>query len=156
MRVSYCERWARHHKEMVNEMSSQEAERLHRDGGLYTAVFGEPARPDCFVEVNRDFYGVSFLDGLGREYLMYTFEETGPESLFLKEAIYREFKGDSDAVLRGTAYRFSVDGSVSIEKSEEPFKRSELTRGETDVRRNWMKKPAFGDYDELIKKERLS
>lgn len=65
------------------------------------------------LEVNKGFYGVSFFDEKKREYLLYNFEEVEGR-LFLKEAIHRDYAGDSVKPSAATAYRFKIDGSVTI------------------------------------------
>lgn len=152
--VTYWERWHRHAREPVVPLDSAQARRLDQEGNAYTVVLGEPQHPSCFIEVNRDCYGVSFLDDRKREHLMYTFEEVEPNKLFLKEAIYRDFDDSTDAILRGTVYRFSTNGHVSIERSEPPFHRATVTESQVEVSRNWEPKPVFGQYAGLVRKER--
>ena len=150
----YYERWHRYAKEPVGPLTEGAARTLHADGEPYTVVVGDPVRPSCFVEVASDFYGVSFLDDHGREYLMYTFEEAEQERVFLKEATHREYAGDSSSVAKGTVYRFWPDGRVMIERSEPPFQRAQVSESHADVSRNWERKPEFGQYEQLISKDR--
>jgi hypothetical protein len=151
--VTFWEGWHRHAREPVGSLSAEQAERRERNGRLYLVLLGNPEQPRCFIEVNGDFFGVSFLDEKKREHLMYTFEELEPQKLFLSEAIYREF-GASSTIVQGTAYRFTPGGQATVEHSEPPFNRSTITDVEIDVSKNWEPKPVFGDYASIARKER--
>ncbi len=85
---------------------------------------------------------------------MYTFEDVGDGRVFLKEAVYREFEGDSDTVTKATIYRFSPEGRVQLERGEKPFPGNRWSDGQSDVSRNWEPKPIFGDYRRIIRKDR--
>jgi hypothetical protein len=154
MEVSFCEGWFRHHKKIVGPMTEKKAKELEKKGKPYTVIIGKPDHPKCFIEINLGCYGVSFLDEYKREYLSYSFDESGNNMLFLDEVISREFEGTSDTVLSGTVYWFSPDGTVKIEKSQAPFQKAELIESKTDVSKNWEKKPEFGKYESLIREER--
>jgi len=154
MEMNFCERWFRQKKMIIGPMNIEKAKKLDQKGKPYTVIIGSSENPEFFIEVNKGFYGVSFLDDLKREYLLYNFEEITEGMLFLKEAIHREFDGKKDPVISGTVYRFSPDGTVKIEKSKAPFEKAEMFEKKTDVSKNWEKKPEFGKYENLIKKER--
>jgi len=152
--LSYYERWHRYAKEPVGLLTEEAARKLDAAAEPYTVVIGGPDRPYGFIEVSGDCYGVSFLDERGREYLMYTFEESGNGRVFLKEATHRDYEGDSDTVSKATIYRFWTDGRVMIERAEQPFKQTNVSESRTDVSRNWETKPTFGRYDQLLGKDR--
>jgi hypothetical protein len=153
-KVAYYEGWFRHAKKAVGPLRTDEAQRLDSTGEPYAVVIGDQDQPECFIEVSRGTYGVSFLDPLKREHLMYTFEDAGDGRVFLKEAVYREFDGESDTVAKATIYRFSRDGHVQVEKGEKPFRKAAVSDGAADVSRNWEPKPVFGEYRQIIRRER--
>ena len=154
LRAAYYEGWYRHSKEAVGPLAVEEARRLDAAGEPYAVVLGDPEQPHAFIEVSAGCYGVSFLDDFRREHVMYTFEDMGAGKLCLREVVNREFEGDSDTLARATIYRFSPNGRVQIEKGEKPFRQALVTDSQTDVDRNWEPKPAFGEYDGLIRKDR--
>ena len=154
--MSYFERWHRYYAEAAGALTDEDARRRHVAGEPYVVVIGDVRTPDAIIEVNRGFYGVSFLDHRQREYLLYNFALVENRRLFMKEAIYREFAGDEVRPKDATAYRFKPDGSVAIEKSSGAFNRSEITESQTDVSSNWEELPEFGEYERLIRKERTS
>lgn len=154
LRVLYGERWHRHGKELTRLLTPEKARLRDEKGEIYAVVIGDPAAPYCFIEVNGGYFGVGFLDEQKREYMSYTFDELEAGKLFLCEAAYREYKGRSDQVVRGTVYRFFPDGRSLVEKVEEPFRQAKVTEGRSDVSKNWEPKPSFGEYDGLIRKDR--
>lgn len=152
--LSYYERWHRYAKEAIGPLAEEAARRLHVADAPYVVVIGDPGRPYGFIEVCADCYGVSFLDERGREHLMYTFEDAGKGRVFLKEATYRDYEGESDAVSKAVIYRFWTNGRVMIERSERPFKQTSVSESRADVSRNWEMKPTFGEYGHLLRKDR--
>lgn len=154
--MSYFERWHRHYAEAAGALTNEDARRRHAAGEPYAVVIGDVRAPDAIIEVNRGFYGVSFMDHRQREYLLYNFALVDDGRLFLKEAIHREFAEDEARTKEATAYRFKPDGSVAIEKSSGAFNRSEMTESRTDVSSNWEEVPEFGGYERLLRKERTS
>jgi len=154
MEVSYCEGWFRHFKKISGLLSEEEAKNREKNGEVYTVIIGDHENPFCFIEINKGFYGVSFLDDYKREFLSYNFDEQENGLLFLKEAINTEFEGNSDNMLKNTAYWFTPDGNVKIGESKPPFQKVEVIEKKADVSRNWEKKPEFGKYENLIKKDR--
>jgi hypothetical protein len=153
-KVAYYEGWFRHAKKAVGPLRTDEARRLDSAGEPYAVVIGDQDQPECFIEVSSGIFGVSFLDALKREHLMYTFEDSGDGRVFLKEAVYREFDADSDTLATATIYRFSPDGRVQVEKGEKPFRKAVMSEGQVDVSRNWELRPVFGDYSRIIRRER--
>jgi hypothetical protein len=91
MRVTYCGTWHRHLRKPVEPLTPDQAKARDEAKEGYVAVVGEVDRPECFIEIRDGFYGVSFLDGEQREYLLYSFEELESGKLFLKEAIFRDY-----------------------------------------------------------------
>ena len=154
MEVSFCEKWFRHRKKIIGPLNREKAKEFDKNKKSYTALIGNPMQPHCFIEINLGCYGVNFLDKHKRVYLSYSFEEQENEMLFLIEAVYIEYEGNTDNMLTHTNYWFSPDGIVKIGKSEPPFQKVEVTEKKIDVVNNWEKKPEFGNYENLIKKER--
>lgn len=152
--LSYYERWHRHAREPIGPLDVEAARALDAKQEPYVVVVNESGKPSCFIEVTAgDFYGVSFLDEGLREYLAYTFEEIGGR-LFLKEAVHREFEGDSGTPARGSVYRYTPDGLASMDEGEAPFRKATVKEKRVDVSRNWEDVPRFGEYAPLLRKER--
>jgi hypothetical protein len=154
MKTTYFERWHRQNHEGIGPLDENEARERDATGAPFVVLIGDPEEPVNFIEMNRGFFGVSFLDREKREYLIYNFEVLDGNRLFLKEVIYREYDGETPRVTSATAHRFETDGRIVVESSKGTFDRAELRESRGDVRTNWEKKPPFGSYEKLIKKER--
>ncbi|MHB0972434.1 MAG: hypothetical protein ACYC7A_22385 [Thermoanaerobaculia bacterium] len=155
MRVNYFQIWHRQLRQAIEPLTPREAETRDKTGKPYVAVIGSEDHPDCFIEISRGFYGVSFLDPYRREYLMYSFEEIEPGKLFLREAIFREYDSDASKPLSASAYRFQPDGVVQVETGANPFNQAVRSSAIMDVSNNWEQKPSFGEYASIVQKERL-
>ena len=156
MLVNYCELWNRQHKEVIGPLTADSALERERNSQNYTVIIGNTRHPECFIEINpaTGFFGVSFLDHRQREYLAYGFILQLNGLLFLSQATYQEFEDNEDRPLRGTAYFFDTDGRMRIERGEQPFSAGLVSEGRFDPTTHWEKRPLFGQYGDLIRKER--
>jgi hypothetical protein len=153
MQFTYCRGWHRFKRKPVGPLSDQEAAQLHRLGKPYVAVSSNAGRAEAFLEINGEFFGVSFLDSDLREYLTYAFRRVAPRTLFLTRAVWREFSGRGEAVSSATIYHFKPSGDVSIEQTVSmPHVQVSSTRA--DVAANYEREPEFGSYEGLLVKER--
>jgi hypothetical protein len=130
----------------------------HEKRKVYFVTIYKNDNPINFLEVNNDFFGVGFLDEFKREYMSYTFSEVESGKLFLKEVAYWEFSGDTDKVLKSTFYKFTEEGELVIEKTDEITFESKIqtAQDKIDVLGNYEDYPEFGAYEAIINKERLS
>lgn len=133
----------------------------HDNQLLYFATIFVNEKPYCYLEINKGFYRVSFLDDLLRTYMSYDFygsdyEKVYGDKLFLGKIIFWEFKGDAEEMVKITDYIFKPDGSFHI--IEQNLITNEQIDSEAknkiDVTSNWEDYPSFGNYENLIKKER--
>lgn len=137
------------------------AKYAHDHEKIYFITVFEKDAPYCYLEINKGFYRVNFLDELLRLYLSYDFygrnyDETYGNKLFLGKATFWEFDGATDKKVKITDYMFSTDESLTI------IERNQLTneqidskaRNKINVAANWEDYPEFGKYDSLIRKER--
>jgi len=152
--ITYCKSWFRARKQPTEIWPEEYARSAHRNKKLYSVVVGPVDRPFCFLEINKGFVGVGFLDLLAREYLYYAFREIKDGALFLSMTTYREYGGDTDKVDNGTTYRFQENGTVEIDKQSFNPITNKNARSFYDVAKNYDNWPEFGDYDHLIKIER--
>ncbi len=153
--VFYCKGWFRAKKRALEPYTAVQAQALHEGGELYCALIGSHTNPTCFLEVKRGFVGVGFLDEKLREVLSYSFQEEEPGKLFLSMATHREFEPNSDKVLKGTSYIFSLDGKLIIRREVfSPSHKLDSAERTTDISANWEPFPKFGSYGHLVKAER--
>jgi hypothetical protein len=52
--VSYADRWSKLKGEMVRPLAEEDARKRHDRGELYTAVVGDPRRPQAYLDVRLD------------------------------------------------------------------------------------------------------
>lgn len=156
MRITYCDSWFGAKKCYTTIWAEEHARQAHSKGDLYTVLIGDPQKPDCFVEVNLKvkFIGVTFLDGCLREYLDYSFVEKQPGMLFLDRAIFREYDGDSDLVVKSQIFRYKPNGLTSLEEADLLINEAITTEKLVDVSKNWELVPGFGDYASISRLER--
>jgi hypothetical protein len=142
---------------MIEPMASEAALARHRQSKGYTVVVGDLKRPHCFLEVGSTCL-VCYFDELRRTPDSYSFIEVNgrSESLFLASVIQREYDADSKNVIRARTYGFSSDGKVRIIESDIPTGENRVTDAYAVVDDYLVKKPAFGEYDEFIRKRTIN
>ena len=157
MQLNFCHKWFDHDARMIEQMSREAAEARHRESLGYTVVVGDLSRPQCFMEVGPSNCLVTYLDQDHRPHLSYDFVESrgGGDRLFLRLLIDREYKPGSREVIRARSYTFSEDGKVRIMDSDIPSRANKITDGCADVSDYFVKKPAFGEYGEYIRKRAI-
>jgi len=137
----------------------------HENEGVYYVTIFDNEKPYCFIDINKGFYRVCFLDDNLRTYLSYTFmgedniadwRKNYGHKLFLEVAVFWEFEKNSDKIKKITDYIFKPDGSLHITERD-LLKNEQLDREakeKIDVSANWEEYPEFGKYDSIIRKER--
>lgn len=150
----YAKSWFRYERRPTELWDEARAREAHAARKQYVVVVGPLDHPAAFLELNRDFVGVSFLDERLREYLGYSFQEKEPGRLFLSVATYREFVGDTDKVKEGTTHIFKPDGGLAIHHELFDPPKLEVAKSTTDVQGNYELYPEFGSYGHLLVKER--
>ena len=150
----YCKSWFRAKKIPRQRLDQETAFALHEAGLPYTVLVDSEGRPMAFIELTAKSVLVGFLDAQMRERLSYTFKLVETGKLFLSMATYREFSGESDAVVSGTNYVFQEDGALSIDHRTYAPPTTEVTNSSTDVSDHYEKFPEFGRYAPLLKTER--
>ena len=154
MDIHYSDGWFRAKKRPGELWTPDRAKSAYDQRELYAAIAGPLNKPTAFIEFNKDYVAVGFLDKLLREYLSYQFEEVQPGRLFLTMASHREFAGDSDKVKMGTTYIFKQNGNVTTVNEEFPNGGKTWHETTADVSGNWESYPVFGEYDSLLRTER--
>lgn len=152
--ITYCKSWFRAKKIPMELWSESDARTAHEGKKLYGVIVGPVERPFCFLEINRNFVGVGFLDIHARETLYYAFREVRPGILFLSMATYRDYIGETDKVATGTSYMFQEDDVVMVQKQTINPPNSETFKIAADINANYSVWPEFGRYDDLIRVER--
>ena len=136
------------------------AKHAHENGLVYYSLIFENEKPYCFLEINKGYFRVCFLDELLRNYMSYdftdNFKEINPDKLFLSSITFWEFEGNIDNIVKIDNHIFKADGTfIMIERdliNNEQI--NSEAKNKIDVTANWEDYPEFGKYDSLIRKER--
>jgi hypothetical protein len=156
VRYEYFGGWHRHYKEPFEVLTEAEARRRHHKGEAYCVVArGNGDGAEAFVEVTSDYFGVNFLDARSRVYLTYGFEDVGGERLFLRQALFSEFSNETDQPSGSVNYYFTEDGAVTIERMAALSRSGASTEKPVDGTGNWERRPDFGQWAGLLRKERI-
>jgi hypothetical protein len=148
-------------KKVTNETLLLEAAKHAHDNELvYYSTILENEKPYCYLEINKGFYRVCFLDEYLRKYMSYdftdNFKEVNADKLFLSLITFWEFEGSTDKMVKITDHIFKPDGSFHM--IERDLITNEQIDSEAknriDITANWENYPEFGKYDSLIRKER--
>ncbi len=152
----------RHNRKKVKDenLLLEAAKHAHENKLVYYVTIFENKKPYCYLEINKGFFRVNFLDDLLRLYMSYDFTDnfcsTNANKLFLSQIVFWEFEGNSDKMLKITNHVFKADGTFLI--IERDLVTNEQIDSEAknkiDVSYNLEEYPKFGNYDSLIRKER--
>lgn len=128
---------------------------------VYYVTIYENDKPFCYLEINKGFYRVNYLDHYLRLFMSYDFygknyDEAYGDKLFLGNIAFWEFDGKTDKVLKVTDHIFKPDGTFKM------VERNQITneqidseaKNKIDVSSNWEEYPKFGEYESLIRIER--
>jgi hypothetical protein len=160
--VSYGERWNPMLGRPVDEIFPDEARRRYVDGPWFTAVIGNRARPESYIEIDpeKGFFGVHFLDTRGSVWLKYSFRRVDGRRLFLERVTRWLYPEDGqrhvnmDAVLvekvhlrpDGTVERTTVDNRTGEGRKER--------LADVPMDASWEAVPEFGDFDSIARLDR--
>jgi hypothetical protein len=166
--ISKLDRWNKTKfgkRKILDETVLEESAKYAHDNNLiYLVTILENEKPTNYIEVSPNMYSVRFYDELNREYMIYQFygEENGfgranyGDKLFLESVMIREFKGNTDEIIKVIDHIFKPDGTFKIIENDS-IKKEQITseaKNKIDVSANWETYPAFGNYENLIIIER--
>lgn len=159
MQITYCEQWSRNYLHPHNPLTEQQARERHQRNELYTALLGEPMRPNCFLEFSAyRSVCVEFLDQSLRTYRLYSFSEEDETKLFLEQVVIRQFVHATGAQSDGDVYYFKLDGRLFVEHycvgATAPSVMISSEEKRADITHNWEPCPEFGHYEGLARFDR--
>ena len=153
----------RKNKEGLLELASREA---HEQQKVYFAtILNEDDSPYCAIESNVGYFGLDFLRDNYDDYLTFQYHSYPdyPGKLFLRGIFLFECKSGTTEKLRRIDCSYNLDGSFrkvlyqgeaydgtyEIIKTEHPPISSE------ELEKLWLDYPKFGEYDQLIRLDRI-
>lgn len=125
---------------------------------VYFFTFFRNDIPEGFAEYNNGYFNIGFIDIKSRVYLTYTFKRTeDKKKLFFVKAQYWEYSDDQNSKVKTEIFVFTENGDVKIKKANVITRESiQLTSKEPiDVSGFYEDFPEFGEYDRLVRKDRL-
>lgn len=148
-------------KKIIDEnLLIEAAKHAHENGLVYYSIVFENEKPYCYLEVNKGYFRVCFLDELLRKYMSYdftdNFNEIKSDKLFLSSITFWEFDGNTDKMIKITNHIFKPDGSfhMTVRDLVTNEQIDSEAKNKIEVSANWEDYPEFGDYNSLIRKER--
>ena len=153
----------RKNKEGLLELASREA---HEQQKVYFAtILNDDDSPYCAIESNVGYFGLDFLRDNYDDYLTFQYHSYPdyPGKLFLRGIFLFECKSGTTEKLRRIDCSYNLDGSFrkvlyqgeaydgtyEIIKTEHPPISSE------ELEKLWLDYPKFGEYDQLIRLDRI-
>lgn len=156
MNIDYCEKWFFAKSVPINPLKENDAKDRHDRGLQYSAVIGGFNRPSAIISFEGDWVVVSFLDDRGRYYLSYDFIKKCGGKMFLNAVKHRKFCNEGDKIICGSLYSFDENGRVIVEEQDRSNNGSVEREFQANVSLNWDSFPEFGQYHEILKKERCN
>lgn len=152
----------RKNKEGLLELASREA---HEQQKVYFAtILNEDDSPYCAIESNVGYFGVKFLREDLENFLIYTFRDFTQEgkTLFLDTIrLQPKHPQDYDTVYSFMFY-FNEDKTWGVVKHKggvgtwsDSVEESEIPLSEEDYSKLCLSYPEFGEYDQLIRLDRI-
>lgn len=154
MQIYYCDEWSDIKKKPWNIFDEHTACLHHQKKQPYTAILTEDKKPECIVNVTKEWVSVGFYDGLTRKYLNYDFEVMSGGKLFLRTAMYWEYDDETDKELNSLIIGFREDGYIAMEKRDFKTGSVEEREAKDTLEKNWDVFPEFGQYHHLCREER--
>ena len=153
----------RKNKEGLLELASREAH--ERQKVYFATILNDDDSPYCAIESNVGYFGLDFLRDNYDDYLTFQYHSYPdyPGKLFLRGIFLFECKSGTTEKLRRIDCSYNLDGSFrkvlyqgeaydgifEIIKTEHPPISSE------ELEKLWLDYPKFGEYDQLIRLDRI-
>ena len=149
-------------KEGLLELASREA---HEKQEVYFAtILNDDGSPYCAIESNVGYFGVDFLGEDLDNYLIYTFRDFTQEgkTLFLSSIRLRPKHPQDYDTTNCFMFYFNEDKTWGVVKYKggvgtwsESVERAEIPLSEEDYSKLCLSYPEFGEYDQLIRLDRI-
>ena len=153
MRTEYFAKWFKAKNQGLQPLTVEEASLRHQRQEPYVALLSNNNRFLLLVDIAGQWVSVRFFDEHERIYLDYDFRMSNETDLFLKGALYRNFRDGEQKVASSCHFSFEPDGSYVVAVQNEG-QDCELS-GKSDASALFANYPSFGRYDELCTLERI-
>ncbi len=151
----------RKNKDVLLELASREAH--DKQNTYYATILNDDDSPYCAIASNAGFWGVDFLRDNFDDYLIYDYRDSISEDgrLFLYCIMLSECFPGTAQKRRRIDFYFTPEGSVMRVRHQDDEGNWATIREELppladeEVAKLWVPYPEFGEYDELIRLDRI-
>ena len=150
-------------KEGLLELASREA---HEKQEVYFAtILNDDGSPYCAIESNVGYFGLNFLQSNYIHYLTFQYQEERNQNgkLFLTAIFLYECNPGTDKRIRRIDFSYTHQGGFStviyqgemIEGTYEEITAEHPPISKEELEKLWVDYPKFGEYDQLIRLDRI-
>ena len=150
-------------KEGLLELASHEA---HEKQEVYFAtILNDDGSPYCAIESNVGYFGLDFLRDNYDDYLTFQYHSYPdyPGKLFLRGVFLFECKPGTTEKMRRIDCSYNLDGSFrkvlyqgnAYDGTYEAIKTEHPPISKEELEKLWVDYPKFGEYDQLIRLDRI-
>ena len=150
-------------KEGLLELASREA---HEKQEVYFAtILNDDGSPYCAIESNAGYFGLNFLQSNYTHYLTFQYQEERNQNgkLFLTAIFLYECNPGTDKRIRRIDFSYTHQGGFStviyqgvmIEGTYEEITAEHPPISKEELEKLWVDYPKFGEYDQLIRLDRI-
>ena len=149
-------------KEGLLELASREAH--ERQAVYFATILNDDGSPYCAMESNVGYFGLDFLGNKYENYLLYEYrEDEHSGKLFLKVITLFECYPGTTEKMRRTDFTYTHEGgclSVILQGKEydgtyEVIRTQHPPISAEELEKLWVDYPKFGEYDQLIRLDRI-
>ena len=149
-------------KEGLLELASREAH--DRQEVYFATILNDDGSPYCAMESNVGYFGFDFLGDKYEDYLLYEYrEDEHSGKLFLKViTLFECYPGTTEKKIR-IDFRYTKQGDYSsllyqgesYDGTYEEIRTDYPPISEEELEKLWVDYPKFGEYDQLIRLDRI-
>ena len=150
-------------KEGLLELASREAH--ERQKVYFATILNDDDSPYCAIESNVGYFGLDFLRDNYDDYLTFQYHSYPdyPGKLFLRGIFLFECKSGTTERMRRIDYTYAQDGSFKtviyqgemIDGTYEEIIAKHPPISAEELEKLWLDYPKFGEYDQLIRLDRI-
>ena len=149
-------------KEGLLELASREAH--ERQAVYFATILNDDGSPYCAMESNVGYFGLDFLGDKYEDYLLYEYrEDEHSGKLFLKViTLFEYYPGTTEKKIR-IDFRYTKQGDYSsllyqgesYDGTYEQIRTDYPPISAEELEKLWVDYPKFGEYDQLIRLDRI-
>ena len=149
-------------KEGLLELASREAH--ERQAVYFATILNDDGSPYCAMESNVGYFGLDFLGDKYEDYLLYEYrEDEHSGKLFLKViTLFECYPGTTEKKIR-IDFRYTKQGDYSsllyqgesYDGTYEQIRTQHPPISAEELEKLWVDYPKFGEYDQLIRLDRI-